>query len=128
MKIKLSGKWTIVIIAGLLTLLGQGEAWSQGVTMHTQGITQQEFINPAYSSFKDQVTVSAFNRMQWKSEFKYSPETQAANLFVPISTTRLGVNLGVIREDIGLRQTAELKLSLNGRKLQTSLQIESKGL
>lgn len=80
--------------------------------MHTQGITQQEFINPAYSSFKDQVTLSVFNRMQWKSEFKYSPETQAANLFVPINTTRLGVNLGLIREDIGLRQTAELKLSL----------------
>ena len=112
MKKKLPEKWTIVIMAGLLTLFVQQEARSQGVTMHTQGITQQEFINPAYSSFKDQVTFSVYNRMQWKSEFKYSPQTQAANLFVPINTTRLGVNLGIIREDIGLRQTAELKLSL----------------
>ncbi|MBW8323796.1 MAG: PorP/SprF family type IX secretion system membrane protein [Prolixibacteraceae bacterium] len=112
MKKKLPGKWIIVILSGLLTLSGQREAWSQGATMHTQGITQQEFINPAYSSFKDQVTFSVYNRMQWKSEYKNSPETQAANLFVPISTSRLGVNLGLIREDIGLRQTAEFKLSL----------------
>lgn len=111
-KKRLSKKWTIVIMAGLMVLFTGWEAHSQGVSMHTQGITQQEFVNPAYNSFKDQISFSAYNRMQWKSEYKYSPETQVANFFLPINTTRLGLNLGVIREDIGLRKTTELKLSL----------------
>lgn len=111
-KKRLFKMWTILIMAGLLVLFSQWEARSQGVSMHTQGITQQEFVNPAYNSFKEQISFSAYNRMQWNDKYKYSPETQVANLFFPINTTRLGLNLGVIREEIGLRKTTEVKLSL----------------
>ncbi len=85
---------------------------AQDVSMHTQGILQQEFLNPAYNSFKEYTSFSAYNRMQWDSKFAYSPETYVANLFVPINQTRLGINAGVIVEDIGLRNTTEFKLSL----------------
>jgi len=91
--------------------------------MHTQGILQAEFLNPAYNSFKDYVSLGFYNRMQWGSAFKYSPETYVANLFLPVRKTRLGVSLGFIMEDLGLRQTTEFKLSacynirLSGDKL-----------
>lgn len=80
--------------------------------MHTQGIMQQEFLNPAYNSFKDYMSIAFYNRMQWGNKFEYSPETYVTNLFMPINKTRLGANLGVIVEDIGLRKTTEFKLSL----------------
>jgi type IX secretion system PorP/SprF family membrane protein len=81
--------------------------------MHTQGIMQPEFLNPAYNSFKDYVSLGIYNRAQWGNQFKYSPETYVANLYLPISKARLGTNIGVIVEDIGLRTTTEFKLSLS---------------
>ena len=79
--------------------------------MHTQGIMQQEFLNPAYNSFKDYVDIGVYNRVLWGNEFTYSPSSYVANLFLPIKKTHLGADVGVIVEDIGLRTTTELKLS-----------------
>ena len=99
----------MLITTFLLISLHSG---AQDVSMHTQGILQQEFLNPAYNSFKDYTSMSVYNRMQWDNKFKYAPESYVANIFVPINQTRLGLNAGVIVEDIGLRNTTELKLSL----------------
>ena len=99
-----------MFIATFLFVSSLSEA--QDVSMHTQGILQQEFLNPAYNSFKEYTSFSAYNRMQWDSKFDYSPESYVANLFVPINQTRLGINAGVIVEDVGLRNTTEFKLSL----------------
>jgi type IX secretion system PorP/SprF family membrane protein len=90
---------------------GVYQVYSQDVAMHTQGILQQEFLNPAYNSFRDYISLSVYNRAQWGSKFEYSPESYVANLFMPMKKTRLGINLGVIVEDIGLRTTTELKAS-----------------
>jgi type IX secretion system PorP/SprF family membrane protein len=93
-------------------LLFVWEAVAQDVPMHTQGILQQEFLNPAYNSFKENVSAAVYNRQQWGNKFEYSPGTYVANLYVPFTKTRLGSNFGVIVEDIGLRTTTEVKLSL----------------
>ena len=85
---------------------------AQDVSMHTQGVMQQEFLNPAYNSFKSDISLSAYNRTQWNSKFENTPETYLVNLFVPIKTARLGVNLQTIVESIGLRTTTEFKASL----------------
>ncbi len=85
---------------------------AQDVSMHTQGIMQQEFLNPAYNSFKDYTEIGIYNRAQWGTEFEYSPNSYVANLFLPVKKAHLGTNLGIIVEDLGLRTTTELKLSL----------------
>lgn len=82
-------------------------AKAQDVPMHTQGLLLQEFLNPAYNSFKENVTISLYNRAQWGNKFKYSPDTYVCNFYLPIKKTRLGTNIKVIVEDIGLRNTSE---------------------
>lgn len=111
MKKRLSIK-KIVGVLIVCCVICTSKAYAQDVSMHTQGIMQQEFLNPAYNSFKDYMSIAFYNRMQWGNKFEYSPETYVTNLFMPINKTRLGANLGVIVEDIGLRKTTEFKLSL----------------
>jgi|GEM_PF-883019 len=100
------------IIAFIFCIILIVECNGQDVAMHTQGILQQEFLNPAYNSFKDYISMSAYNRAQWGNKFKYSPESYVVNLFVPVNKTRLGTSVGIIAEDVGLRKTTELKISL----------------
>ena len=102
----------IIISLVMCLFAGIWQGYSQDVSMHTQGILQQEFLNPAYNSFRDYISISAYNRVQWGNKFEYSPESYVVNVFMPINKTRLGTNLGVIVEDIGLRTTTELKVSL----------------
>ncbi len=80
---------------------------AQDVPMHTQGLLLQEFLNPAYNSFKENVSISLYNRAQWGNKFRYSPETYAGNIYLPTKKTRLGANIKVIVENIGLRNTTE---------------------
>ncbi len=101
-----------LILIGICLIGTTGKLYAQDVSMHTQGIMQQEFLNPAYNSFKDYIEMGMYNRSQWGSEFAYSPESYVANLFLPVNKTRLGTNVGIIVEDIGLRTTTELKFSL----------------
>lgn len=99
----------IFIFSGLF--LSTGSGYAQDVPMHTQSILQQEFINPAYHSFKDYLSVSAYNRAQWGSQFDYSPETYVVDAYYPLQPGTFGINLEVIREDIGLRKNTGLSVS-----------------
>lgn len=83
------------------------QAKAQDVPMHTQGLLLQEFLNPAYNSYKENLSISLYNRAQWGNKFRYSPETYVSNIYLPIKKTRLGANIKVIVEDIGLRNTTE---------------------
>lgn len=85
---------------------------AQDVSMHTQGVMQQEFINPAYNSFKSYISLSAYSRAQWTNKFENSPETYLLNVYLPIKLSRFGVNVQSISESIGLRKTIEMKLSI----------------
>ena len=102
----------IILLMICLFVLTTWQLRAQDVSMHTQGIMQQEFLNPAYNSFKGYINLGIYNRAQWDTKFDYSPSSYVANLFLPISKTHLGTNVGMIVEDIGLRTTTELKLSL----------------
>lgn len=101
----------ILVISGIMLLFSEvlffQQAKSQDVPVHTQGLLLQEFLNPAYNSFKENVSISLYNRAQWGNKFRYSPETYVSNIYLPIKKTRLGVNVKVIVEDIGLRKTTE---------------------
>ncbi|RIJ47168.1 type IX secretion system membrane protein PorP/SprF [Maribellus luteus] len=101
----------ILFFSGIMLLccglLVSQQAKAQDVPMHTQGLLLQEFLNPAYNSFKENVSISLYNRAQWGNKFRYSPETYVGNIFLPIRKTRLGANIKVIVEDIGLRNTTE---------------------
>ena len=105
-------RWKLRFFSFFLFIVCWQGSFAQDVSMHTQGVMQQEFLNPAYNSFKSDISLSAYNRVQWKSEFENSPETYLVNLFMPIKAARLGVNVQGITEGLGLRRTTELKLSL----------------
>ena len=100
------------IIRILLFCIVGVKGYSQDVAMHTQGIMQQEFLNPAYNAFKGNISVSVYNRVQWGSKFNYSPKSYVSNIYLPLSNSKLGINVGAIYEDIGLRTTTELKAGL----------------
>lgn len=95
----------------LLALSFPGEA--QDGQMHTQSIVKQEFINPAYSSFKDYTSINLMSRHQWYNQMDGSPETYAANIYVPVSLSGFGLGLTAITETIGLRQKVSFSGSLS---------------
>jgi len=96
----LIGKQVVAIVV-LYLFTGLQQGFAQGVSMHTQGILQQEFLNPAYNSFKDYMSFAAYSRSQWGESFEYNPESYVFNFYMPIRKTSLGVGMGLIREDVG---------------------------
>jgi type IX secretion system PorP/SprF family membrane protein len=106
----------ILVIRGIVLfccgILFFQQAKAQDVPMHTQGLLLQEFLNPAYNSSKENISISLYNRAQWGNKFRYSPETYAGNIYLPIKKTRFGANIKVIVENIGLRNTTEFSAGL----------------
>ena len=115
----------------LIHLLGISlMAHSQDVVMHTQGLTKQEFLNPAYNSFKDYVSVTVAARHQWQAKVAGRPETYAADVYVPRHLSRLGLGLVVLNEKIGLRDKTSVQgtLAHNVRLGETSFLAFGYGL
>lgn len=83
---------------------------AQDALMHTQSVMKQEFINPAYNSFKDFTSVNLMSRYQWVSKIDGAPETYAVNVYSPINLSGLGVGFMAINQSIGLRR----RLSFSG--------------
>lgn len=111
-----------IIISLVFTFTVSSLLYAQDKAMHTQGVMKQEFLNPAYNSFKDYVSLSLFSREQWGNKVIGSPSTYAANLYVPLKKSNLGVGLIAIAEKIGLREktTFVASLSHNVRITQNS--------
>ncbi len=94
--------------------------FAQDAFMHTQGVMKQEFMNPAYNSFKDYISVNLMNRLQWNNKMDGSPKTYAANVYVPVSLSGLGIGFTAITESIGLRE----KVSFTG-SISHNLRVSS---
>ena len=86
------------------------QGFGQDEIMHTQGVMKQEFLNPAYNSFKDYTSINLMTRQQWYNQMDGTPKIYAANVYIPVSLSGLGVGLTVIKESIGLRD----KISFSG--------------
>lgn len=78
--------------------------FAQDVLMQTQNVMKQEFINPAFNSFKGYTSVNLMNRYQWYNQVSGAPVTYAANVYIPVSLSGLGVSFMAINQSIGLRQ------------------------
>lgn len=98
-----------ILVFLLLISLGLS-GLAQNEAIHNQGIMEYEFVNPAYHSFKDYISVSAYNRIQWAGKIEYSPKTYASNMYIPFIPGRLGGSLNVMVEDLGLRRMTDVKL------------------
>jgi len=79
-------------------------AFAQDAIMFDQNVMKQEFMNPAYNSFKDHVSINLLSRHQWFNKLSGAPETYAANVYYPINLSGLGVGVTAVRQSIGLRQ------------------------
>lgn len=73
--------------------------------MHSQSVVKQEYLNPAYNSFKNYISVNLFSRNQWDGVEEH-PRILGANFFMPIHVGQLGVGLTLLKEDIGLRSVS----------------------
>ncbi|MHA7111548.1 PorP/SprF family type IX secretion system membrane protein [Sunxiuqinia elliptica] len=80
--------------------------------MHLQSVVKQEFINPAYNSFKDYSSINLISRLQWVN-LPHNPEVYGVNVFVPFRVNRLGMNVTLMRENIGLRKVSSADVSLS---------------
>ncbi len=94
--------------------------FAQDALMHTQSIMKQEFLNPAYSSFKDFTSINLMSRHQWYNKIDGAPESFAANVYVPVSLSGLGLGFTAITESVGLRE----KVSFTG-SLSHNLRVSS---
>ncbi|MFV0291055.1 MAG: PorP/SprF family type IX secretion system membrane protein [Mangrovibacterium sp.] len=93
----------------LFLLMFAGAAQAQEA-IHSQSVMKQEYLNPAYNSFKDYVSISFFTRNQWAGVGS-SPKIYAANCYLPLQVSRMGIGLTVMQEDIGLRSISMLNAS-----------------
>lgn len=85
-------------------------SYSQEV-MHTQSVVKQEYLNPAYNSFKDYISVGVLTRTQWV-DVNYHPSVYGLNAYLPIRLSQLGVGLTVMSEEIGLRNIRSVNFNL----------------
>jgi type IX secretion system PorP/SprF family membrane protein len=88
--------------------------------MHCQSVVKQEYLNPAYNSFKDYTSVNILARNQWGGVDNH-PRLYGANFYMPIHLSRLGVGLTLLKEEIGLRNICSLSASL-AHNLRISMQ------
>ena len=111
-----------ICFALFVLLLECQYAVSQDEMMHTQSVMKQEYLNPAYNSFKDFTSISLFSRQQWSNTVVGSPETYAASFYTPMRLSGLGIGLITISEKIGLRNkvSASGSLTTNVRLASTS--------
>lgn len=86
-----------------------GEVCAQE-SMHSQSVVKQEYLNPAYNSFKDYSSVNFLSRNQW-SGVGSSPKLYGANCYVPLQISRMGVGLTLLKEEIGLRDITMINAS-----------------
>ncbi len=101
--------YILILFLFQLSLPGYG----QDDIMHTQGIMKQEFMNPAYNSFKDYTSINLLTRQQWYNRMDGTPKIYAANVYLPVSLSGLGIGLTVIEESIGLREKVSFSGSLS---------------
>ncbi|WP_430971700.1 PorP/SprF family type IX secretion system membrane protein [Sunxiuqinia rutila] len=99
------------MVLGLMLLVQSQQSTAQEM-MHLQSVVKQEFINPAYNSFKDYISINLISRLQWVS-LPYHPEVFGTNVYIPFRFKRLGLNATLMRENIGLRKINSLDLSLS---------------
>ncbi len=79
--------------------------------MHSQAVVKQEYLNPAYNSFKDYISVNLLNRTQWAG-VSDNPKVYGASVYVPIQLSRMGIGMNILNENIGLRNITTLNVSL----------------
>jgi len=109
LNVKNSG-YIFKIFLCLLLIIEKGSAASQEV-MHCQSVVKQEYLNPAYNSFKDYISVNLLARTQWVG-VGYHPEVYGANFYMPLRLSRLGVGFTLLSEEIGLRNVNSFNVSL----------------
>lgn len=78
--------------------------FAQDVLLQTQSSMKQEFINPAFSSLKSYTSINIMSHYQWLNQLSGTPVTYAANIYIPISETGLGVSFMAINQSVGLRK------------------------
>ena len=92
----------IIRIVLVVVIFSMGNNVYSQEFMHCQSVVKQEYLNPAYNSFKDYTSINLFTRNQWGGVANH-PRLYGANFFMPLRVSRLGVGLTLIKEEIGLR-------------------------
>ncbi|MCC9135910.1 type IX secretion system membrane protein PorP/SprF [Pontibacter silvestris] len=105
----------------LLALLLTYTASAQQAPQYSQYIFNSMAINPAYAGSKDVLNLNLFHRSQW-SGIEGAPTTQSLNIDGATENNRLGLGLGVTRDQIGAQSNTsvygniavKLQVSYNG--------------
>lgn len=97
-------------ISLLLLFLSWIPVLGQDDLLFDQNVMRQEFINPAYNSFKDYTSVNILSRHQWINQLNGGPETYAANVYIPVAYSGFGIGIMAVNQTSGIRK----RLSFSG--------------
>ena len=112
------------IIYFLLALLFTTAASAQQNPQYSQYIFNSMGINPAYTGSKNVLNLNVLHRSQWTG-VEGSPNTQALALDGVVANNRLGLGLGMTRDEIGAQSTlsvyanAAVKLPLSANAVMS---------
>lgn len=81
--------------------------------MFDQSVMKQEFMNPAYNSFKDYISVNLMSRHQWLNKLSGAPKTYAANVYIPVNLSGFGIGVMSVNQSIGLRKKNSFSVSFS---------------
>ena len=95
-------KQTKYLIVLFLFLIKVGKTSAQ-FELSVPAITKQEFFNPAYNSYKTQISLNVMSRQQWYNAGIEGPKVLALNGYFPVGKGSIGIGGNAISEEVGLR-------------------------
>jgi type IX secretion system PorP/SprF family membrane protein len=90
-----------IVVALILLKATTGAVNAQYDAMFTQYMFNETFINPAYTGYKDALSVTALQRQQWVG-FDGRPVTTIVSIHAPVFRNTMGVGLSFLTEKIGV--------------------------
>jgi type IX secretion system PorP/SprF family membrane protein len=92
-------KSVVIVLILFKTMIGEVKA--QYDAMFTQYMFNEMFINPAYTGYKDALSITAMHRQQWVN-FDGRPITTSVTIHTPIFRNTMGVGLSFLTETFGV--------------------------
>jgi len=102
-------------------------ASAQQESMYTQFIYNTQVLNPAYTGYKEALSITAVHRSQWVG-FKGAPNTQNISIYSPLKKRELAIGMSLMHDKIGTTRESNIQGDISYRFRLTNRAMLSFGL